>query len=54
MFGRWYRKLRGGRWAQVTGFFFGKRWVKVPDECIQIADYEDYRTTSYDNDNHGV
>jgi hypothetical protein len=26
---RWYRSLRGGYWARVTGFMWGKRWVKL-------------------------
>lgn len=39
---RWYRKLRGGRWSQVTGFVWGKRWIKVPDECVEPVD-EDWR-----------
>lgn len=35
---RWYRKFRGGRWARVTGWFFGKRWVRVPDDCRERVD----------------
>lgn len=38
---KWYRKLRGGRWAQVTGLMFGKRWVRVEPECVERVD-EDY------------
>ena len=43
---RWYRRLRGGRWAQVTGWLFGKRWVRVPAVCIERVD-EDYRPSVY-------
>lgn len=39
---RWYRKLRGGRWAQVTGYMWGKRWIQVSDECVERVD-EDWR-----------
>jgi hypothetical protein len=35
---RWYRRLRGGKWAKVTGWFYGKRWVRVPDTCLEISD----------------
>ena len=24
---KWYRKSCGGRWAKVTGYPWGKRWV---------------------------
>ena len=26
---RWYRRLWGGKWAQVTGWWWGKRWVRA-------------------------
>jgi hypothetical protein len=26
---QWYRRLCGGRWAKVAGYFWGKRWVRV-------------------------
>ena len=32
---RWYRRLRGGRWARVTGLMFGMRWIRVPPECVE-------------------
>lgn len=38
----WYRKLRGDRWAKVTGYFYGKRWVRVTDSCVEWVD-EDWR-----------
>jgi hypothetical protein len=28
---KWYRRARGGYWAQVTGLIFGKRWVRCPE-----------------------
>jgi hypothetical protein len=40
-----YRRWRGGRWARITGWFWGKRWVRVPNECVETID-EDYRRTS--------
>jgi hypothetical protein len=35
---RVYRRLRGGCWATVTGWFYGRRWVRLgpkelPIEC---------------------
>lgn len=39
---RWWRRLRGGRWAQVTGHLWGKRWVRVTDECVERCE-EDWR-----------
>jgi len=41
-FGRfqWYRRWRGGRWAQVTGMFWGKNWVRVPRECVERVEEE--------------
>ncbi len=41
-FFQWYRMLRGGRWAKVTGWLWGKRWVRVSDECVERVD-EDWR-----------
>jgi len=35
---QWYRRLRGGRWARVCGWFWGKRWVWVPHECVERVD----------------
>ena len=35
---KWYRRLRGGRWAKVTGWLWGKRWVRVPQECVERVD----------------
>jgi hypothetical protein len=34
--------MLGGRWAQVTGFCYGKRWVRVPRHCEDEVD-EDWR-----------
>ncbi len=39
---RWYRRLIGGRWAQVSGLLWNKRWVHISDECVETAD-EDWR-----------
>lgn len=39
---RHYRRWRGGRWARVTGFCWGRRWVRVGDECVERVE-EDYR-----------
>jgi hypothetical protein len=39
---RWYRRLRGGRWAKVTGWFWGERWIRVTDACLEECQ-EDYR-----------
>ena len=41
---QWWRQLRGGRWSRVTGYF-GTRWVKVSDECVERVD-EDWRLHS--------
>jgi hypothetical protein len=32
---RWYRKALGGRWARVSRFFHGRKWVQVHPECIE-------------------
>lgn len=37
----WYRRMRRGRWARVTRLFYGKRWVRVGEECVERVD-EDY------------
>lgn len=39
--GRSYRRLRGGKWARVTGWLWGHRWVRVPCECKEQT-LEDY------------
>ncbi len=47
---RWWRRLRGGRWAAVTGWFWGRRWVRVsPSAFTGDAEVEDYNppTTSH-------
>ncbi len=40
---RWYRKLRGGRWARVTGYLWGTRWVRLPIEALDCHE-EDWGT----------
>lgn len=41
---RWYRRWRGGRWARVTGYLWGHRWVRVSNECLERVD-EDWTVT---------
>lgn len=31
---RWYRRWRGGRWARVTGYVWGYRWVRLPPQAV--------------------
>ena len=38
---RWWRRWRGGRWARVTGWLWGVRWVRIPRACVERPD-EDY------------
>lgn len=33
---RWYRRWRGGKWAKVTGWLWGKRWVYCPQSVEQV------------------
>jgi hypothetical protein len=35
---QWYRRWRGGKWARVTGLFWGKNWVRIPDESVERAE----------------
>jgi len=35
---QWWRRLRGGRWAKVTGLIFGYRWIRVNPECVEHVD----------------
>jgi hypothetical protein len=37
---QWYRRWRGGKWALTTGWFWGKNWVRVPDNCVERVDEE--------------
>lgn len=41
---KWYRRLRGGRWATVTGFMWGKRWIKLSPQSFvgPNVDYEEW------------
>lgn len=34
----WYRRLRGGAWARVTGYVWGYRWVRLPPGQENHAD----------------
>ncbi len=43
-FSRW-RRARGGRWATVTGFLYGRRWICVGPLCVERVD-EDYEDES--------
>lgn len=36
------RRLLGGRWARVTGLFWGRHWIMVPPECVEAVE-EDWR-----------
>lgn len=38
MFGQWYRRLRGGKWARVTGWLWGCRWIRVSADCVELVD----------------
>ena len=33
-----YRKWRGGRWARITGWMGGYRWVRVGPICVDRVD----------------
>lgn len=35
---QWWRRLRGGRWAKVTGWLWGFRWIRVGPECVERVD----------------
>lgn len=39
---QWYRRLRGGRWGRVSGWFWGKSWLRVTDACVEDCE-EDWR-----------
>jgi hypothetical protein len=39
---KWYRRMRGGRWATVCGMVWGRRWIRLPDACVERAE-EDWR-----------
>lgn len=32
---QWYRRWRGGKWATVTGWFWGRRWIRLPGACLE-------------------
>lgn len=40
---KWYRKYKRGKWAKVTGFLFGTRWIQIPMWSLEKCD-----------ENHGV
>jgi hypothetical protein len=31
---QWVRKKLGGKWGQVSGFFWGKRWVRLHQDAV--------------------
>lgn len=35
----WYRKWRGGKWGRVTGWLWGKRWVKLSREAVGFEEW---------------
>ena len=42
---RWYRRWRGGKWAKVTGYLSGQRWVHCPASVEQVD--ENYTQTTF-------
>jgi len=40
---QWWRRLCGGKWARVTGYLWGQRWVSVPYGEQQPCDENWYR-----------
>lgn len=30
-----YRRWHGGKWAQVTGALWGRKWKRLPQESLQ-------------------
>jgi hypothetical protein len=55
------RKLIGGRWGHVTGFLWGKRWVRLSNESLDWDERWDirqdclrYRHSLYRIDEHGM
>lgn len=42
---RWYRRMRGGRWGRVGGWFWGWRYVRVTDACRERI-HEDWRKSA--------
>ncbi len=39
---KWYRRLRGGRWAPVMGYLWGRRWVAAGDGYELFGEYEEW------------
>lgn len=37
---RWYRRMRGGYWAQVTSMFYGRRWVRCKERGQPTPDHQ--------------
>lgn len=35
---KWYRVLRGGRWARTGPRLFSRRWLRLPLECAERPD----------------
>lgn len=44
-----YRRFRGGAWATVTGFMWGRRWVRLGPEAAYQAE-ENYSNKDQLND----
>jgi hypothetical protein len=36
---QWIRRAIGGKWGCVTGWFFGKRWVRLPAEALEWDEF---------------
>lgn len=39
---QWFRRLLGGRWAPVTGYFWGQRWVMAGDGYELFGHHESW------------
>lgn len=35
----WVRRAIGGKWGRVTGWIFGKRWVRLPKESLEWHEF---------------
>lgn len=36
---QWVRRAIGGKWGHATGWFFGKRWVRLSKEAVQWTEF---------------
>jgi len=42
---QWFRRMVGGKWAKVSGWFWGKRWIHVHPDCVERVD-EDWQNVA--------